>query len=111
MLGSPERLPGIVRLFDVERVIVAFSNDPHEKTLDLIRSLKDLDVQVDIVPRLFELVGPGVGIHTVEGLPLIGLPPLRLSRSSRLLKRAMDLALSAPGSPSARTVLRARSRS
>ncbi len=78
-------------------MIVAFSNESHEETLELIRSLKDLDVQVDIVPRLFELVGPGVGIHTVEGLPLVGLPPLRLSRSSRLLKRAMDLALTIAG--------------
>jgi exopolysaccharide biosynthesis polyprenyl glycosylphosphotransferase len=86
-------LPGIVRLFDVERVIIAFSNDSHERTLELIRSLKDLDVQIDIVPRLFELVSPGVGVHTVEGLPLVGLPPLRLARSSRLLKRATDLAI------------------
>jgi exopolysaccharide biosynthesis polyprenyl glycosylphosphotransferase len=91
MLGPPDRLPALVRLFDIERVIIAFSNEPHEQTLDLIRSMKDLDVQVDIVPRLFELVGPAVGIHTVEGLPLVGLPPLRLSRSSKLLKRSLDL--------------------
>jgi exopolysaccharide biosynthesis polyprenyl glycosylphosphotransferase len=94
MLGPPERLPALVRLFDIERVIVAFSNEPHEHTLDLIRSMKDLDVQVDIVPRLFELVGPGVGIHTVEGLPLVGLAPMRLSRSSRFLKRGLDLIVS-----------------
>jgi exopolysaccharide biosynthesis polyprenyl glycosylphosphotransferase len=56
--------------------------------------MKDLDVQVDIVPRLFEVVGTNVGIHTVEGIPLIGLPPLRLSRSSRLLKRVMDVTVS-----------------
>jgi exopolysaccharide biosynthesis polyprenyl glycosylphosphotransferase len=97
LLGSPERLPAIVRAFDVERVVIAFSNEAHENTLTLIRSLKDLDVQVDIVPRLFEIVGPGVGIHTVEGLPLIGLPPLRLSRSSRLLKRTLDVVVSAIG--------------
>ena len=78
-------------LFDVERVVVAFSNEPHEQTLDLIRSLKDLDVQVDIVPRLFEVVGPAVGIHSIEGLPLVGLPPLGLSRSSALLKRVLDV--------------------
>jgi exopolysaccharide biosynthesis polyprenyl glycosylphosphotransferase len=94
LLGSPDRLPGIVRLFDVERVIIAFSNESHEQSLDLIRSLKDLDVQIDIVPRLFELVGPGVAIHTVEGLPLIGLPPLVLARSSRLVKRLTDLLVS-----------------
>ena len=90
---APERLPAIVRLFDVDRVVIAFSNDSHEQTLDLIRSLKDLDVQIDIVPRLFELVGPGMDIHTVEGLPLVGLPPARLSQSSLLLKRSMDVAL------------------
>jgi exopolysaccharide biosynthesis polyprenyl glycosylphosphotransferase len=94
LLGPPERLPALVRLFDIERVIIAFSNEPHQQTLDLIRSMKDLDVQVDIVPRLFELLGPGVGIHTVEGLPLVGLAPARLSRSSRLLKRGLDLVVS-----------------
>jgi exopolysaccharide biosynthesis polyprenyl glycosylphosphotransferase len=95
LLGPPERLPAIVRTFDVERVVIAFSNQSHEEMLSLIRSLKDLNVQVDIVPRFFEIVGPGVGIHTIEGVPLIGLPPLRLSRSSRLLKRTLDIALSA----------------
>jgi exopolysaccharide biosynthesis polyprenyl glycosylphosphotransferase len=97
VLGSPDRLPAIVRLFDIERVIIAFSGESHGKLLESIRSLKDLDVQVDIVPRLFEILSPGLAIHTVEGLPLVGLPPLRLARSSRLLKRTMDTVLSAVG--------------
>jgi lipopolysaccharide/colanic/teichoic acid biosynthesis glycosyltransferase len=36
-------------------------------------------------------------MHTVEGVPLLGLPPFRLSRSSRLLKRTFDLVLTIPG--------------
>jgi exopolysaccharide biosynthesis polyprenyl glycosylphosphotransferase len=91
VLGDPEQLPEIIPLLDVERVIVAFSRESHEETLDLIRSLNRFDVQIDIVPRLFELVGPSVGIHTVGGLPLVGLAPMRLSRSSRLLKRSFDI--------------------
>ena len=43
--------------------MIAFSNDSHEELLDLIRSLKDLDVQIDIVPRLFEVIGTNVGVH------------------------------------------------
>jgi exopolysaccharide biosynthesis polyprenyl glycosylphosphotransferase len=97
LLGPPSRLPELVRLLDIERVVIAFSNDSHEDLLNLIRSLKDLEVQIDIVPRLFEIVGAGVGMHTVEGVPLVGLPPLRLSRSSRLLKRTMDVAVSLLG--------------
>jgi exopolysaccharide biosynthesis polyprenyl glycosylphosphotransferase len=96
LLGGTTRLPAIIRLFDVERVIIAFSNDSNEQTLELLRSLRGLDVQIDIVPRLFELVSPGVGIHTVEGIPLVGLPPVRLSRSSRLLKRSLDVAVTIP---------------
>src|SRR4051812_11156984 len=86
LLGPLQRLPALVRMFDIERVVLAFSNDSHERTLELVRSLKDLDVQIDVVPRLFELVGPKFDVHSVEGVPLIGLPPPRLARSSKLLK-------------------------
>jgi exopolysaccharide biosynthesis polyprenyl glycosylphosphotransferase len=96
LLGDISRIPALIQLFDVERVIVAFSNDSQETVLELVRELKDFDVQVDIVPRLFELIAPGVGVHTVEGLALVGLPPLRLSRSSMLLKRTLDLAVTVP---------------
>ena len=85
--------PTLIRLFDVERVIIAFSLATNDDMLDLIRSLKDYDVHVDIVPRYFELVGSEVGIHAVEGISLVGLPPMRLSKSSRLLKLVLDVAL------------------
>jgi exopolysaccharide biosynthesis polyprenyl glycosylphosphotransferase len=91
VLGNHDRLVSIIRMLEIERVIVAFSNDAHEETLELVRSLKRLDVQVDIVPRLFDVVGPRVGIHHIEGLPLVGLPPARLPRSSRLIKRGVDI--------------------
>jgi exopolysaccharide biosynthesis polyprenyl glycosylphosphotransferase len=96
-LGGPAALLPLVRLFDIERVIVAFSRDSHDQTLDVIRLLQDQEVQVDIVPRLFEVVGPTVGLHSVEGVGLIGLPPARLSRSSRLIKRTIDLAATLAG--------------
>jgi exopolysaccharide biosynthesis polyprenyl glycosylphosphotransferase len=90
VLGGTERLAEIVTLLDVERVIIAFSEAPHEELLALIRELRKLDVQIDVVPRLFEIVGPKAGIHAFEGLPLVGLPPAKLSPSSRLLKRSID---------------------
>jgi exopolysaccharide biosynthesis polyprenyl glycosylphosphotransferase len=93
MLGGPDALPEIVRRFDIERVIVAFSTERDEETLNVVRTLKTLDVQVDIVPRLFEAVGPRVGIHAVEGMPLVGLPPAKPSQSSLFVKRVLDLVL------------------
>jgi exopolysaccharide biosynthesis polyprenyl glycosylphosphotransferase len=93
VLGSTERLAEIVTLLDIERVIIAFAESSHDDLLATIRELRKLDVQIDVVPRLFEIVGPKAGIHAFEGLPLVGLPPAKLSRSSRLLKRSVDYAL------------------
>lgn len=91
LLGGPEDLCELIRTFDVERVIFAFSNESHQQGVELIRAVRDLGVQVDIVPRYFDIVGPRAAIHTVEGLPLVGLPPGRLSRSSRFIKRTIDV--------------------
>ena len=92
ILGTASDLPALVREHQVDRVIFAFSNDPHAEFLELIRTLRDSGVQIDVVPRLFEIVGPKIGIHTVEGLALVGLPPVRIPRTSRAAKRAFDVA-------------------
>lgn len=103
LLGVPENLVDIVQEHDVERVIIAFSNDSHEELLDVVHRLREHNLQIDVVPRLFDAVNPKVGIHTVEGLPLLSLPPSRISRTSRWCKRGLDivgasilLALTAP---------------
>jgi exopolysaccharide biosynthesis polyprenyl glycosylphosphotransferase len=103
LLGGTDHLEEMVRLLDVERVVIAFSSESSEQTVDLLRSLNELDVQVDIVPRLYELVSPSVKIDTLEGVPVINLPPPRLTRSAARIKRTVDvlgallgLALTAP---------------
>ena len=94
VLGSPSELREIVLRCDVERVIFAFGRSPDSSMLPILGVLADNNVQIDIVPRLFELIGPNAEIHSVEGLPLLALRPARLARSSLLVKRAMDLAAS-----------------
>jgi exopolysaccharide biosynthesis polyprenyl glycosylphosphotransferase len=91
LLGDTDDLPALVRLLDVERVIYAFSSEGHEESLLTIRELNELDVQVDIVPRFFEILSPGGDVHSIEGLPIWGLPPTKLPRSSRLVKRVVDV--------------------
>jgi exopolysaccharide biosynthesis polyprenyl glycosylphosphotransferase len=91
LLGGLGDVTHLVELLDVERVIIAFSNDGREDIVDLLRDLNGMDVQVDVVPRFFDVMSPAVDMHAIEGLPLIGLRPPRLSRSSALLKRGFDV--------------------
>jgi exopolysaccharide biosynthesis polyprenyl glycosylphosphotransferase len=94
LLGPTERLPALIELLDVDRVMIAFSRATNDQMVSLIRGLKDYDVQVDIVPRLFDSFGTRASLHMVEGLPLVGLPALRLSRPALAVKRSMDIFIS-----------------
>ena len=91
ILGGPESLAEIVKSLDVERVMIAFSNEPERELLAAVRHIHDLPVQIDLVPRLFELVGLGTTMHWVEGMPMLGFPPIHSSHVSRAIKRAIDV--------------------
>ena len=51
LLGPPAHVAALVPALDIDRVIIAFNREPHERTLALVRSLSDLEVQIDIVPK------------------------------------------------------------
>ena len=97
ILGGPQRLPEIIATLDVERVVIAFSNEQTSELLALLRQIQPLKVQIDLVPWLFELIGPRVSVHSVEGLTLIGLPPARRSTTARIAKRTVDIVGAAIG--------------
>ena len=117
--ARPTQLPELVDTFDIDRVIVAFSRDSHEQTAGAHPQAEGAGrVQIDIVPRLFEAVGPNVDLHTVEALPLIGLPAARafsfgaIRSSARSTSSVASIALaphvrrSSPTSPGASSATR-----
>jgi exopolysaccharide biosynthesis polyprenyl glycosylphosphotransferase len=91
LIGAPDDLPRLVDELDVERVVVAFTKESHEQMVARVAELRRLGVQVDIVPRLFETVGPNTALHTIEGIPLIALPEAKRLPGSKVLKRALDI--------------------
>ena len=97
VLGTVDDLPMLVREQDIDRVIVGFPNAGHRPVLRQIRELNAYGVQVDVIPRFPELIGPEVDVHTAGGITLWSLRPFRLSRSSRALKRTGDLVLASFG--------------
>jgi len=91
VLGPFEDLVSIVRAFAVNRVIVAFSQVRDDEVLGRARALLDLNVRVDIVPRMFEVMGPQSGLSDVEGIPLVGIMPRTRSAVCARLKRVIDV--------------------
>jgi exopolysaccharide biosynthesis polyprenyl glycosylphosphotransferase len=76
----------------IERVVIAPTTADSEQILGAIRLVKSLGVKVSVLPRLFEVVGSSVKFDDVEGLMLLGVPRFGLTKSSRIVKRGLDLA-------------------
>jgi exopolysaccharide biosynthesis polyprenyl glycosylphosphotransferase len=96
-LGGLRDLPEILDATSVDRVIIAFSRASHEELLSCIRICRDHAVAVDIVPRLFEFLDGARSLDAVGGIPLLSLGAPRLTRSSQVSKRALDVIVSLVG--------------
>jgi exopolysaccharide biosynthesis polyprenyl glycosylphosphotransferase len=97
VLGPTAELTRIVDGHDVDWVVLAGSSGAYERTLELVRAVRRPDVHLSIVPSYFELFASNATIEDLEGIPVVSLPPMRLSRSVRVLKRTFDLAASLGG--------------
>jgi exopolysaccharide biosynthesis polyprenyl glycosylphosphotransferase len=98
LLGPLESLERTVRRESVDRAFIAPSPARTPAVMaGAARRLESMGVQVDIVPAPFELVGPRATLHTIEGLPMICLPPPGPSRTTRVVKRTLDATLAAGG--------------
>ena len=91
VVGSLHDLHRVIAEQDVTRVIVAFSKARHPQFLNVVRTCADMNVTVNIVPRLFEVVSSRAGVDDIEGIPLLDVGHVELSRFNMLVKRVFDL--------------------
>jgi exopolysaccharide biosynthesis polyprenyl glycosylphosphotransferase len=77
--------------------VLAASEAPHEKTLELVREVRRPDVHLSIVPNFYELFASNAAIEDIEGLPVVSLPSMSFSRTVKALKRSFDIAASGLG--------------
>jgi exopolysaccharide biosynthesis polyprenyl glycosylphosphotransferase len=90
-------LARVVVELTVDRVFLIPTSADSETMLEAVNRTTALGVNVSIVPRLFEVVGSAVEFDTVGGVTVLGVRRPGLSRSSRLVKRCMDLVGAAIG--------------
>jgi exopolysaccharide biosynthesis polyprenyl glycosylphosphotransferase len=81
----------IVRRPDVDRVVVAPGGSDDQSVVELVRVCKMFGLKVSVVPTVLEAVGSSVHLDDLEGMPLLSAAPAGFSRSSRVVKRVVDL--------------------
>jgi exopolysaccharide biosynthesis polyprenyl glycosylphosphotransferase len=91
VLGSIDELERVTSRLGVDRLIVDAHAVGKGELIELLRRCRQIALRVSVLPEIFDVMGPSVEIDDVEGVTVLGLDPPVLSRSSRLLKRGMDL--------------------
>ena len=97
VLGTTAELTELVDRHNIDWIVLAFSEAPHERTLELVREVRRPDVHLSIVPNFYELFASNAAIEDIEGVPVVSLPSMQFSRTVRALKRSFDILASGAG--------------
>jgi exopolysaccharide biosynthesis polyprenyl glycosylphosphotransferase len=72
-------------------VVVPGVHGESEATLAAVSRAQEMGINVSILPRMFEVIGSSIEFDHVDGMTLLGVHRFGLSRSSWLIKRAVDI--------------------
>jgi exopolysaccharide biosynthesis polyprenyl glycosylphosphotransferase len=94
VLGTADELDRVAARYGVSRVILSVATADTDLE-SLLRDCRKLELKVSLLPTLSDVLGPAVEIDDVEGVAVLGINPPWLPRSSRALKRGMDIGIAA----------------
>ena len=97
VLGTIDDLSRIIKDENVELVILALPLSYHQRIMEIILGCEDLKVEFQIVPDMFEIMAARAKVVSLDGVPLISLGRTPLEGWNRILKRSVDVTLSAAG--------------
>ena len=89
--GLPDGLGEVLTAREIDRVILAVDPAGRDELLYTIRELKGYGVKVSVLPEASRVAGSSVELDHLHGVTLLGMRRFEFSRSSRLIKRSMDL--------------------
>ena len=95
LLGTLEDVEAIIQREQIDQLYVALPLDEHVKMLTLVESANREVVDVKVVPDLLQVISLRAHLEDLDGIPIINLHGVPLRGFNAVLKRAIDVVLSA----------------
>ena len=92
-IGRVTDLPELCRQLEVDRILVAASEQSSAESVDIYRRLQN-SVHIALVPRYYELISWRSRLTDLSGTPFLEIAQPHLSAWDRFVKRAFDLCMS-----------------
>jgi Undecaprenyl-phosphate glucose phosphotransferase len=97
VLGTTSEVTALIGAHEVDTVFLALPVEAYRTMLTILKEVGNQIVDLKVVPDLFQYVTFKAGIEDFDGLPVINLTQMPLEGWNSLVKRTMDVALSALG--------------
>jgi Undecaprenyl-phosphate glucose phosphotransferase len=95
LLGTLDEAPEISTRESIDHLYVALPPEQHVQMLELIESTSREMVDVKVVPDLLQVIALRARLEDLDGLPVININDVPLQGFNSLIKRAIDVAISA----------------
>ncbi len=93
-LGKLDNLKASIQSAKVDLVVITLRWKQYDRIQELAKICQDLNVDVRVVPDIFQLNLRQVQVENLDGIPLLGINgTVPLQGAGRLLKRALDMTL------------------
>ena len=94
VLGELRELGSLIRRYQVEEILIAPEEKERNKVVEVIGACNGLDVNLKIVPDLYDIVVGQARTNQIYGFPLIEILPELMPAWERRVKRLMDISVS-----------------
>ncbi|RZK88834.1 MAG: sugar transferase, partial [Hymenobacter sp.] len=93
--GTYEQLPTLVQDLRIEQVIIAIEPSEHQRIQEILALLEGVPARISILPDLYQMLLGSVKVNHLFGTPLIEIKQDLLPLWQQVLKRGLDMAVSA----------------
>jgi len=97
LLGTIEEAPEIAVREAIDHLYVALPPDQHVQMLELIDTTSRQCVDVKVVPDLLQVIALRARLEDLDGVPVININDVPLQGFNSIVKRGLDVVLSAGG--------------
>lgn len=94
LLGKFTELPRLIRTKNIEEVILAFESSDHKEIGTILNLLEGENVNVKIIPDVYDIMAGSVKMTSIFGTPLIAINQEIMPAWQFSLKRIMDIFVS-----------------
>ncbi|MEK7263124.1 MAG: sugar transferase [Bacteroidota bacterium] len=91
LLGNLQTIETIINTHKVKEILVALDSSEHNKLLDVIASCNSSDVQLKIIPDLYDIISGQARTNQIYGFPLIEIMPQLMQPWEIFFKRLLDI--------------------